>query len=112
MKGEKGEVKIVFSKDNGETFGNAIRIDEGKPIGRVDVVMIDSATTMVSWMEGSSVRAVRVHADGKKELPIMIASSSEARSSGFPQMTKAGSKIFFAWTDDKKKTVAMATINL
>ena len=112
MKDKKGEVKIIFSNNGGETFGNPIHIDEGKPIGRVDVVMLDSATAMVSWMEGSSIKAVKVHADGKKESSIMIASSSEARSSGFPQMTRSGNKIFFAWTDDKAKAIKTASISL
>lgn len=112
MKDRKGEVKIVFSKDGGNTFGNAIRVDEGKSIGRVDVAMIDSVSAIVSWMEGSSIKAVKVHADGTKEKSIMIASSSDKRSSGFPQMAKVGNKIIFAWTDDKAKTIRVAEINL
>ena len=73
--------------------------------------MLDSATAFVSWMEGSSIKAVKVYADGKKDSPITIASTSEARSSGFPQMTKSKNKIFFAWTDDKAKTIRVAVLN-
>ena len=112
MPDKKGQVNIVFSNDGGATFKEPIRIDEGKPIGRVDIAMLDSATAMVSWMEGSSIKAVKVYADGKKDSPVMIASSSEARSSGFPQMTRSGNKIFFAWTDDKEKTIKVASISL
>jgi hypothetical protein len=112
MKEKEGEVKMVFSKDGGETFDKPIRINEGKTIGRVDVLMLDSTTAMVSWMEGSTIKAVKVYADGKKEPSLIIASSSDKRSGGFPQMTKAGSKIIFAWTDDKAKTIRTASINL
>ena len=112
MADKKGEVKIVFSKDGGATFDKPFRIDEGKSIGRVDVVMLDSSTALVSWMEGSSIKTVKVHADGTKESSITVASSSEKRSSGFPQMTKSGNKIYFAWTDDKAKTIKTAMINL
>jgi len=112
MAGKNGEVKIIFSKDGGATFNKPIRVDEGKPIGRVDVLMLDSATAMVSWMEGASIMAVKVHADGTKESSIMIASSSDKRSSGFPQMTRSGNKIYFAWTDDKGKTIRTAMVNL
>lgn len=112
MANQKGEVKIVFSKDGGATFDNPIRIDEGNPIGRVDVLMIDSTTAIVSWMEGASVKAVKVHADGKKEPSFMVASSSDKRSSGFPQMTRSGNRIWFAWTDDKAKTVRVAFFDL
>lgn len=109
MVDKKGTVNLIFSNDGGATFKKPIRIDEGMAIGRVDVLMLDSATAMVSWMEGSSIKAVKVHYDGKKDSPIMIASSSEARSSGFPQMTKSGSRIIFAWTDNKSKTIRVAS---
>ncbi len=112
MPDKRGQVNIVFSNDGGAAFKEPIRIDEGKPIGRVDIAMLDSATAMVSWMEGASIKAVKVYADGKKDSPITIASSSEARSSGFPQMTKSKNKIFFAWTDDKEKTIKVASISL
>jgi hypothetical protein len=112
MKDKKAEVKIVFSNDGGVNFGKAIRIDEGKPIGRVDVVMIDSASAIVSWMEGSSIKAAKIHTDGTKESSLLVASSSDKRSSGFPQLTKAGKKIIFAWTDDKVKTIRLAYLDL
>jgi len=111
MQDKKAEVKIIFSKDGGETFSKPVRIDEGKTIGRVDVIMLDSSTAMVSWMEGADIKAVKVHADGSKEKSMMIASSSDKRSSGFPQMTKSGNKIFFAWTDDKKKTINVSGLS-
>jgi len=76
----------------------------------VDVVMLDDATVVTSWMEGTTVKAAKVHADGTKESPITIASSSESRSSGFPQMTKYNNQVLFAWTDDKEKTIKVARV--
>lgn len=111
-KDKKGEVKVVFSNDGGASFGNPIHVDEGKAIGRVDIALIDSSSAIVSWMEGSTINAVKIHSNGTKETPITIASSSEKRSSGFPQITKANNKIYFAWTDDKDKTIRVASINL
>ena len=111
MPDKKAQVNIIFSDDGGATFHKPIRIDEGKPIGRVDVVLLDEKTAMVSWMEGAEIKAVKVHADGTKENPIIIASSSDKRSSGFPQMTKSGNKLFFAWTDDKKKTINVSGLS-
>jgi hypothetical protein len=112
MRDKKGEVKIVFSKDGGATFNKPIRIDEGNTIGRVDVLMLDSSTAMVSWMEAGNIKAVKVYANETKESSIMIASSSEKRSSGFPQMTRSGNRIYFAWTDDKEKTIKTASLDL
>ena len=110
MPDKKAEVKIIFSKDGGATFGKPIKIDEGNPIGRVDVVMLDTTTAIVSWMEGASIKAVKVHADGTKEASVMVASSSDKRSAGFPQMTRSGNKLFFAWTDDKEKSIKVSSL--
>ena len=112
MPDKKNQVNIIFSEDGGATFKKPVRIDEGKSIGRVDMVMLDEKTAMVSWMEGSAIKAVKVHADGTKEPSVIIASSSESRSSGFPQMTKSGNKLFFAWTDEKDKTIKAASLPL
>lgn len=108
----KAGVKVIFSLDGGATFTKPVRVDEGKPIGRVDVVLLDNKTSMVCWMEGGDVKAVKVNFDGTKGSPITIASTSEARSSGFPQMTKSGNELIFAWTDDKDKTVKVANLPL
>ncbi|RXK62210.1 exo-alpha-sialidase [Lacibacter luteus] len=110
MKENKGEVKVVFSTDGGATFNQPVKVDEGKAIGRVDLVMLDEHSAMISWMEGATIKAMKIHADGTKEQPVVIAESSDARSSGFPQMTKAGNKLIFAWTDSKAKTIKMAAL--
>jgi hypothetical protein len=112
MKGKAGEVKVVFSEDGGASFGKPIRVDEGKAIGRVDVVMLDSASAIVSWMEGPIIKAVKVNANGKKGEPVHIASTSEKRSAGFPQMAKAGNRLYFAWTDEGIKKIRVAELKL
>jgi hypothetical protein len=89
-----------------------VRVDEGKPNGRVDVEMLDSSSCMVSWMEDGNIKVVKVNVDGRKGSPIDIATSSEARSSGFPQMTRSADKLIFAWTDDKEKTIKVASLPL
>lgn len=104
----KAQVNIVFSNDGGATFNKPLRIDEGKGIGRVDVVMLDENTAVVSWMEGSVIKAVKAYSNGKKETSFIVAASAESRSSGFPQMAKSGNNLFFAWTDNKSKTIKMA----
>lgn len=112
MKDKHAEVKVIFSADGGATFQQPIRIDEGKAIGRVDLVLLDEQTAMVSWMEGATIKAMKVHKDGTKEQPVIVAESSDARSSGFPQMTKTGDQLIFAWTDSKAKTIKLAALQL
>ena len=106
------KVKVIFSEDGGATFKDPVSVDEGKPIGRVDLLMLDEKTAMVSWMEGSDIKAVKVNVDGTKEKSILIASSSESRSSGFPQMTRSGNSLVFAWTDAKGKKIKLASVSL
>ncbi|MFZ1806950.1 MAG: exo-alpha-sialidase [Cyclobacteriaceae bacterium] len=109
---EVAQVNVIFSTDGGANFEKPIRIDEGKAIGRVDIVMLDKDNAMVSWMEGTDIKAVKVNRDGTKGSPVVIASSSESRSSGFPQMTKSGDELVFAWTDDTEKKVKVASLKL
>jgi hypothetical protein len=110
MPENKAQVKIIFSDDGGATFKAPIQVDEGKPIGRVDVVMLNEKMAMISWMEGSTIKALKVNSDGTKGKPIIIATSSNSRSSGFPQMTKTGNSLIFAWTDSKSKMIKLASI--
>lgn len=112
IESDTAKVNVIFSGDGGETFGKTIRVDEGNPIGRVDVVLLDEQTAMVSWMEGTEIKVAKVRIDGTKEPSITVAASSESRSSGFPQMTKAGDKLIFAWTDSKEKTIKLASLAL
>ncbi len=105
-------VNVIFSSDGGATFSKPIRVDEGKAIGRVDVTMLDNNSSVVSWMEGGDIKALKINHDGSKGIPVTISASSEARSSGFPQMTKSGNELIFAWTDDKEKIVKVASLSL
>lgn len=104
------QVNLAFSKDGGATFSDPIKINDDKTIGRVDIELLDEKTAMVTWMEGATIKAAKVHNDGKKDSSIIIASTSESRSSGFPQMTKSGDKMIFAWTDDKEKKIKVAVL--
>jgi len=84
----KSRVQACFSRDNGKTFGRAIRVNERIPIGRVDVEWLDAKTAAVTWMEqrdGQAVIRMRKIAVGGKSYPaIDLLSTSAARSSGFP----------------------------
>jgi hypothetical protein len=109
---DTSKVNVIFSADGGATFGKPIRVDEGNAIGRVDIVMLDEESAIVSWMEGTMIKVAKVHSDGRKEPSTTIVSTSESRSSGFPQMTKSGNQLIFAWTDDKEKNIKVASIYL
>ena len=103
---ERQRVYVVFSDDGGATFGNAIAVDDGKPVGRVDVVMLDDSTAVVSWLEqtpaGAEIRARRVPRHGKPGPSVKIADTSAARAAGFARLARSGGNVWFAWTEHGK----------
>jgi hypothetical protein len=109
---DSAKVNVAFSANGGETFEDPIRIDEVKTIGRVDIVLLDANKAVVSWMEGSAIKVRIIHRNGIKDSPWEIANSSDARSSGFPQMTRARDQLLFAWTDDEEKTIKTASMSI
>jgi len=110
--GKNSKVNLVFSKNGGETFSAPIRIDDGDGIGRVDVEMPNENFAIVSWVEKGQIRTRKVYTDGKLEPSVLIATSSEERSGGFPQMTLSENKLIFAWTDDKEGVIKTASVSM
>ena len=100
---ETPRVKVIFSIDAGESFGQPIQVDEGAPVGRVDVLMLSDGSALVSWLErttkGGEVKVRLVKPDGSRGQAITVAESGVSRVSGFPQMARSGDEIVFAWTD-------------
>lgn len=101
--GGKGEVKVIFSGDEGDTFGVPVIVDDGRPIGRVGIVMLEDGAAIVSWMEntedGAEIRIRHVQSNGLKDEAITVAQSKTSRASGFPQIAKSGDQLYFAWTE-------------
>jgi hypothetical protein len=99
---------VAFSQDGGATFARPIAIDDGKPLGRVDVVMLDANTALVTWLEvtpaGAEIRARRVAAGGKRGPSMKVADSTSARAAGFTRMARMGRKVYFAWTEQSATT--------
>ncbi len=100
--GDLPRVSLAVSLDQGDTFGEPVRIDDGDPVGRVDVT-VDDTGALVSWIErvgeAAELRVRRVRADGTREPAVVVTSLSSARASGFPRMIAAGDDLVFAWTE-------------
>ncbi len=94
---------LAFSQDAGRTFGPPVEVASGDIAGRVDVVLLEDGRAVVSWLQpsagGAEIRAQPFGRDGPAGAPVVIASSSVQRASGFPQMILAGGGLLFAWTD-------------
>lgn len=100
---DTNRVNVAFSTDGGAKFSAPIRVDGGEPGGRVDLVMLDDGSVVVSWLERTgrdvaAVQARRVTRAGQLGPTRTIATSTAARASGVPRMALSKTDIYFAWT--------------
>jgi hypothetical protein len=103
-------VKVAFSSNGGESFGLPMKVDDGSPAGRVDVVQLPDGSALVSWIERTGgeaavVRARRISTRGVAGAAYTIATSSAARASGFPRMAVVKDNVLFAWTAPGKPSI-------
>lgn len=109
-------VKLAFSSDGGESWGEPIKIGGAAALGRVDVELLGKNQAVVSWMEtenGSTfLKVMKVENENHSPNPITITEIDAARNSGFPQMEKVGDQLYFAWTkkDEQGSNIKMAKI--
>ncbi|MHB1313688.1 MAG: sialidase family protein, partial [Gemmatimonadaceae bacterium] len=98
-------VQLAFSGDLGATWGAPIRVDDGRPLGRVDVQLLPDGGALVTWMERTGtgraeIRARRVSALGAMSAPATIEHTSDARAVGFPRIAVAkGRGVYVAWRE-------------
>ena len=99
-------VRVARSTDAAESFGNPIDVHGQRPLGRVDVAILDNGDAAVSWLQtaaGSVDQAEivvrRVTVDGQLGPTRVVARTSAKRPSGFPKMLKTAGQLLFAWTD-------------
>ncbi|HZS04773.1 MAG TPA: sialidase family protein [Blastocatellia bacterium] len=104
-------VRLAFSGDAGETFGEPVTVDDGNPVGRVEVLLLTDGSALVCWLEklpdGGAIRVRRVRPDGRRDESVTVAPSGTARSTGFPQMALAGKTVIFAWVGSRVLTAFM-----
>ena len=114
MSGEKPQVKVAFSSDAGANFSKPIQVDNGSPLGRVDIVMMTDGEALVSWLENNdntaSIKLVHVNKEGVAGEKITIVESNTSRKSGFPRMEKKGKQLILAWTHVEEKTKIKSAI--
>jgi len=104
-------VKLAFSSDAGASFGTPVIIDDGNPQGRVEIVLLDDGTALVSWLEttpgGRALRVRRIRAGGQRDAAVTVLPAGTAIANGFPQMVRAGEQLVFAWTAGRVRTAVM-----
>lgn len=105
-------LKMAFSEDGGATFGDPVVIDDGRPVGWPDVVMLEDGATLVSWLErrGEGVGEVlvrRVSPGRAPGPPIVVAQSVSGRATGVPHMARVGDRVLVAWRRDRVLTASV-----
>ncbi len=99
---QEPKVYVAFSTDAGASFGDPVRVDDGRPRGRVDIELLADGSAIVVWLEltepDAEIRARRISPDGTVGSSWLVSSTSEARGSGFPRMVRVGDELLFAWT--------------
>lgn len=107
----KPRVNLAFSFDDAVSFGEPVTVDDGNPVGRVETLLLADGSALVCWLEkvsgGGEVRVRRMRPNGKNDAAITVSVSGVARSNGFPQMTRAGDTLVFAWTSSRVMTATM-----
>ena len=109
---EQRRVLAAFSTDGGATWGAPVRVDDGNPVGRVDVEILGDGSALVTWLEsrpqGGEVLARRVRRSGQLGQPRVVARTSQERAAGFPRMVRIGDRLLFAWVDAAEGRVKVA----
>jgi len=100
---EQSSIYISISKDGGDNFNDPVRLDSGKPIGRVDCIWLDRDKVLVSWMEmgaeSTNVIFSTVSLAGQKSRSMIATQISPGRASGHPVISHYRQHIFLTWTE-------------
>ena len=97
------KVQVVFSSDNGETFGKPVQINTQQTLGRVDIVALNTTESVVCWMERDTndvayVQIAKISSTGEKGPTITLTKTNGGRATGFPQIELLNGNIYAAMT--------------
>ena len=97
------QVLVAFSYDNGDNFGIPIKIDNGNPMGRVDLLKVNDQEVLVSWVEynqddAAVVMLCRVHKSKGVLDKLPLFTTDKSRQSGFPRIEFVRDDLIVAWT--------------
>jgi hypothetical protein len=113
-KGDEGHAFVAFSSDAGKSFAAPVRLDDASALGRVDLVQLDDASVVATWIEFAEGRAQfrmrRVDQSGARTPAITVAGLAASRASGYPRVARAGNEMVFAWTESGQPTRVLTAV--
>lgn len=96
---------VAFSTDGATSFGKPIKVDDGMPLGRVAVELLEDGSALIGWIErlekGAEFRVRRVNPDGRRDPSTTIGALDAGRSSGYPRLVISGDRVVLAWVGAK-----------
>jgi len=99
------KVQARHSTDGGRTLSPTVRLDLGRPMGRIETVMLTDQSAVFLWMEigtaenAAGIYARRLWSDGTLSAPRLVAASTQARTSGFPRAAlRPDGRVVMSWT--------------
>jgi hypothetical protein len=108
----KVELSFTTMKEAAAPPSAPIVVDDTTPIGRVDLVVVDEVTVLVTWLtktqddtaDTASWVGQLFRPDGPVGAARRIMSVSASRSAGIPRAARAGNGVIFAWAQSGKGT--------
>lgn len=102
---DRPKIQLARSSDSGIHFEAPIRIDDGNPLGRASLTVLDPKHYLAIWLEKTGtdgqaeIRLRRVSLDGTASKSVTVATATTARSTGFPKVAVSKDQIVVAWRD-------------
>lgn len=93
--GDSPMVKIAFSENAGNSFGAALRLDQGNGDGQVTVALLGEGA-IVGWLEQGETWARWVAPDGR--MSAMVSLGPSPHRSRLPRWLASDGSLFAVWT--------------
>lgn len=107
---DRPRVQLALSNDGGATFAAPVEIDEGHPVGHVDVALLGDGSALVTWVEESRaaarIDARRVNAAAIADPPIVVATGPSASALGYPRLAVSRDNVTLVWNGESSVEVA------
>jgi hypothetical protein len=105
---DSSEVFVAMSDSSSFGLSRIVKVDAGRPLGRVDVEWLPDETALVAWFEQSGDTSAdlcvrRLTLRGEMSPVKRLAATTVSRAAGFPQIAVRDIDIWVAWTDIREQ---------
>ncbi len=102
----RARVSAALSHDGGGRFGGPIPIDDGNPVGRVQIRLDRSGRAVVVWLEatrrGAEWRMRTLDASGRPGPARVLGTTERGRGAGFARTAMLGDDLFVTWAEPER----------